>query len=106
LHVLRLQGQALDEVEDEDAGLLVDHLGRDAGAGRGPARRLLGKAHQAVLGHVRADPHDVAAAAVLDREVLVGHAAVERHGVDLAPPDRQGGDAGHVVGGHDVSPRR
>ena len=89
----RLQRPALDEVEDDDAGLAVQHLGRDAGAGGSPARGDVGEAQQVVLGHVGTDPDDAAAAAVLDEEVVVGHAAAQRHRLDLAAPEGKAGDA-------------
>ena len=40
-----------------------------------------------------ADPHDVAASAILDREVLVGNAAGQRQRVHAPEPDRKRGDA-------------
>ena len=82
-----LQRPALDEVEDGDARLAVQHLGRDAGAGCRTARGDVGKAQQVVLGHVSTHPDDAAATAVLDDEILVGHAAAQRHRLDLAAPE-------------------
>jgi hypothetical protein len=43
--------------------------------------------------NIAADPHDVAAAAVLDCEILIGDAAGERHGLDAPEPDLELGHA-------------
>jgi hypothetical protein len=43
--------------------------------------------------NIAADPHDVAASAILDREVLVGDSAGERHGIDTPEPDLKRRDA-------------
>jgi len=43
--------------------------------------------------NVVADPHDVAAPAILNLEVLVGNAAGERHRVHTPRPDRKRGHA-------------
>ena len=60
---------------------------------RRAARRQLVRAHHAVNEDIAADPHDIAAAAILDREVLIGDAAGERQRLDAPEPDRKRGDA-------------
>jgi hypothetical protein len=43
--------------------------------------------------NVVADPHDVAAPAILDCEILIGDAAGERHGLHAPEPDLKLGHA-------------
>ncbi len=92
-HVLRREGASLDEIEHENAGLGVHHGGAQTRQMRRPARRQLVRAHDPVHEDIVADPHDVAAAAILDREVLVGNSAGKRQRVHTPEPDRKRGDA-------------
>ena len=47
-----------------------------------------------------------AGANYVDQEVVVGHAATQGHGLDLATPEGETGDARDEVVGHGASPRR
>ena len=76
-----------------DARLGVHHARGRARQMRRAARGKLVRAHHAMHRDVAADAHDVAAAAILDPEVLVGDAAGERQRLDPPEPDRQLGDA-------------
>ena len=71
-------GAALDVAHDQDAGLGVDDLGRDAGGESRLAGGALVEAHDLVDGDVVADADDVALAGVLDDEIDVGGAAAQR----------------------------
>ena len=92
-HVLRREGASLDEIEHENARLGVHHAGAQARQMRRPARGQLVRAHHPMNEDIVADPHDVAASAILDREVLVGNSAGQRQRVHTPEPDRQRGDA-------------
>ena len=78
-----------DEADDQDAGLGVDDLRRDAGGEGGFRGGVLVEAQDLVDGNVVADADDVAGAGVLDDEVHVGDAAGEPHRRHLALPQRQ-----------------
>ena len=78
-YVLRREGASLDEIEHENARLGVHHARAQARQMRRPARCQLVRPHHPVNRDIAADPHDVAAAAILDCEILIGDAAGERH---------------------------
>ena len=68
-HVLGREGAPLDEIEHENAWLGVHHAGaRACQMGRAARSQLVG-AHDAMHEDIVPDPHDVAASAILDREV-------------------------------------
>ena len=93
-HVLRREGAALDEIEDQRCRAL--RAPRRGPSPRSCAARLAASSFArttAVHRDVAADPHDVAAAAILDPEIVVGDAAGERLRLHRARPDRQLGDA-------------
>ena len=92
-HVFRREGAALDEIEDENPRLCVQHARAQTRQMRRAASRQLVRAYDSVHEDIVADPHDVAASAILDHEVLVGDAAGQRDGIDTSQPDRQRGDA-------------
>ena len=92
-YVLRREGASLDEIEHENARLGVHHARAQARQMRRPARGQLVRPHHAVNRDIAADPHDVAAAAILDREVLIGDAAGERHRLHAPEPDLKLGHA-------------
>jgi hypothetical protein len=102
----RGQRAALDEAHDQDAGGSEHHLGRQAGGMRGAARRQLVEAHHAMQRNVVADPHDEAPAAILDQEVGIGDAALERLRRYLAAPAGQGGGPRQEVARRGLSHRR
>ena len=92
-HVFRREGASLDEVEYDNARLRVHHAGAEPSQMRRAARSQLVRAHHAVHEDIAADPNDVTAAAILDREVLIGNAAGQRERLHRPGPDRQRGDA-------------
>ena len=92
-HVLRREGASLDEIEYHNARLCVHHAGGQACQMRRAARSKLVRAHHAMNRDIAADPHDVAASAILHPEVLVGNAAGERQRLHPPEPDRELGDA-------------
>ena len=91
--VLRREGASLDEVEHENAWLCVHHAGAQTRQMGRTARCQLVRAHHPVNEDVVPHPHDVAASAILDREVLVGNSAGQRQRVHTPGPDRQRRDA-------------
>ena len=80
-YVLRREGASLDEIEYENPWLCVHHAGAQTRQMRRPARSQLVRAHDPVNEDIVPDPHDVAASAILDREVLVGNSAGQRQRV-------------------------
>ena len=100
-HVFRREGASLDEVEDDNAGFGMHHARAETGQMRGAARSQLVRAHHAVYEDVVADANDVTAAAILNREVLIGDAAGQRKRLNPPGPNRQRRDAR----GRTLSPR-
>jgi hypothetical protein len=91
---LRGEGVPLDEIEHEDPWLRV-HDARTQACQMGRlARSQLVSAHNPMHRDIAAHPHDIAATAIFDGEVLVGDAAGERARLDVPDPDLKRGDAG------------
>ena len=88
-HVRGPQRPALDQIEDQDARLGMQHGRRDAGGMGGPARGQFVPAHDVVHGDVVADAHEAAARPVVHDEVGIGDAAADRLGCNGPAPDRE-----------------
>ena len=92
-YVVRREGASLDEIEHENPRLRVHHGRAQTRQMRRPARSHFVRAHHPVNENIGSDPHHVAAAAILHREVLVGNSAGQRQRIDTPEPDRKPGDA-------------
>ncbi len=101
-HVFGAQGLGFDEAEHQGAGCLMQQFGRQTAGRGGPAGGALVEAHHAVDRDILAHAHEIALARILDQEVGVGDAALDRLWLDLAPPARQ--RSRHVDCRHRLSP--